>query len=400
MRVIKNLSLIAFLAGFLIFPAFTSAEEKTTIYFFTEELCPHCAKERAFLDELILRDQNLEVREFEISKNENSLLLLQKLGEELSIKITGAPVTFIGSRFFIGYQNDQIHGTLIKNLIEQHRQKKCPDITGPIVEDFEQNCEAKGAATQIVIPEKINVPFLGELEIKNFSLPLLTIIIGAIDGFNPCAMWVLLFLISLLLGIKNRKRMWVLGFSFLASSALVYFLFLSAWLNLFLFLGFISWVRISVGMVALASGVFYLKKYLKNRAGVCQISKGNRQQKVFEKLKKIIEEKKIWLALVGIVLLAGAVNLVELICSAGLPAIYTQVLSLSSLNTAQYYLYLLLYILVFMLDDMIVFSVAMTTLKTMGLTQKYSRVSSLIGGILILVIGLLLIFRPEWLMFG
>jgi hypothetical protein len=310
------------------------------------------------------------------------------------------PVTFIGSHFFVGYQGDETSGALIKSLVAEHRTKKCPDMAAPIIDEFQKSCEEKQKKSQVSIPEKINLPLLGELEIKKFSLPVLTIVIGAIDGFNPCAMWVLIFLISLLLRMENRKKMWALGIVFIMSSAAVYFLFMAAWLNLFIFLGFIFWVRLAIGLIALASGAYYLKKYFTDKAEVCQISESKKQQKVFDKLKNIVQKEKFWLALAGIILLAAAVNLVELICSAGLPAIYTQILSLNELPGLQYYLYLLLYILVFMLDDIIVFTAAMITLKTMGLTKKYSRFSSLVGGIAMLIIGLLLIFKPGLLMFG
>ena len=106
------------------------------------------------------------------------------------------------------------------------------------------------------------------------------------------------------------------------------------------------------------------------------------------------------IALVGIVLLAAAVNLVELVCSAGLPAVYTQVLILSGLPAWQYYVYLLLYIIFFMLDDLFVFFIAMSTLKMAFISAKYTRYSNAIGGILMLIIGILLIFRPDWLFFG
>jgi hypothetical protein len=125
-----------------------------------------------------------------------------------------------------------------------------------------------------------------------------------------------------------------------------------------------------------------------------------KKQKIFERLRDITKQKNFYLAIGGVIFLAFAVNLIELICSAGLPAVYTQVLTLSNLSRLQYYLYLLLYIFVFMLDDMIVFFVAMITLKTAGMTGKYSRFSRLVGGALMLAIGLLLLFKPEWLAFG
>ena len=105
-------------------------------------------------------------------------------------------------------------------------------------------------------------------------------------------------------------------------------------------------------------------------------------------------------ALAGIIALAVAVNLVELLCSAGLPVVFTQILALNNLPTWQYYAYLILYIFIFILDDLIVFILAMLTLKMTGLGNKYARYSHLIGGAVMVIVGLLLIFKPEWLMFG
>ena len=167
-----------------------------------------------------------------------------------------------------------------------------------------------------------------------------------------------------------------------------------------LFLGFIVWIRIIIGLVALGSGGYNLREWWVNREAYCKVTKNEKRQRIFTKLKEITQNKKFLMALGGIILLAFAVNLVEAICSAGLPAIYTQILTLSDLSTLGYYSYILLYILVFMLDDLIVFFIAMITLKAVGLSGKFSRASNLIGGILMLIIGLILIFKPEWLMFG
>ena len=259
----------------------------------------------------------------------------------------------------------------------------------------------QGAAAQefTEIPETINLPFIGELKTASVSLPILTVIIGALDGFNPCAMWVLLFLISLLLNMKDRKRMWIFGSTFILASAFVYFLFMVAWLNVLTFLGFLRWVRTIIGLVALGSAYYNFKKWWDNRPG-CPATEGEKRRKIFDRLRAITQKREFWLALGGIILLAFAVNLVEVICSAGLPVVYTQILTMSEIPTSQYYFYIILYIFIFMLDDMIVFIVAMVTLRAVGLTTKYTRASALIGGILMLVIGLLMLFKPAWLMFG
>ena len=248
--------------------------------------------------------------------------------------------------------------------------------------------------------ESLSLPILGTIQTANLSLPVLSIIMGLLDGFNPCAMWTLLFLITLLLGMKDKKRMWILGITFIVASAFIYFLFLTAWLNFFLILGFVFWVRIVIGLIAIGVGIYNLRDYQKNKDGACEVTGNEKRRKTFDKLKNITHEKKFILALGGIILLAFAVNLIELVCSAGLPAIYTQILSISNLSPGQHYSYILIYILFFMIDDLIVFAIAMITLQAVGIQSKYARLSRLIGGILMLIIGGLLLFKPEILMFG
>ena len=194
--------------------------------------------------------------------------------------------------------------------------------------------------------------------------------------------------------------MWILGSTFIIVSALAYFLFLAAWLNLFLFLGFIRVIRVVIGLVAIGSGGYHLKSYWQNRDGSCEVVDDEKRAKIIDRLRKITEQKFFWLAVLGIVGLAFAVNLIELVCSAGLPAIYTQILALAKLSTPGYYLYLLLYIFIFTLDDLLVFIIAMTTLQAVGISSKYTRWSNLIGGIIIFILGILLIFKPGWVMFG
>ena len=152
--------------------------------------------------------------------------------------------------------------------------------------------------------------------------------------------------------------------------------------------------------MALAAGVYYLRDFLVNREGACTVVESKKRQKWLDWMRGITGKHNLFLAMGGMVLLAFAVNLVELVCSAGLPAVYTQILTLNPLPRIQYYLYLLLYILVFLIDDLLIFSGAMITLKATGIGGKYSRFSHLIGGIAMILVGLLLWFKPEWLMFG
>jgi thiol-disulfide isomerase/thioredoxin len=377
-------------------------ESEVNIYFFWGEGCPHCEKEKIFLEKLEEKYSQINIYDFDITQSVRGRQIMSEMGEKLNTHISGVPFTVIGEQYFIGWYDEQSTGMAIEGAVQDVLKNKRRDIGQEILslideveEENSQNEEIKSP-----IPEKLKVPLFGEIKTKNLSLPVFTIVLGALDGFNPCAMWVLLFLISLLLGMKDKKRMWILGSTFIVASALVYFIFMAAWLNFILFIGLVVWVRIIIGLVALFGGSYSLKEYFTNKEATCQVVGTEKKQKVFQRLKNITQQKSFYLALGGIIILAFAVNLVELICSAGLPAVYTQVLALSDLTMGQYYAYLLLYILVFMLDDLLVFFVAMITLRLTGVTTKYVRTARLIGGVLMLIIGLLLIFKPGWLMFG
>lgn len=393
------IAFLALLSGIVI-PEISKAQDSNKIYisFFYGDGCPHCAKEGLFLEKLENDYPNVEVKRFEVSNNRENVELMSKTAKELGINVTGVPLTIIGREAISGYFNDATTGTRIHRIVREHSVIGCVDTVGNIQNNGDNKEGAQCA------PEEgdniIALPFFGKINPQKWSLPLLTIVIAAIDGFNPCAMWVLVFLISLLVGMQNRKKMWALGSTFIIMSGIVYFLFLSAWLNLFLFLGFISIIRIIIGLVAIGSGIHHLKEWWTNREGICKVADMERKQKIMDRFKRIVEEQNFWLALGGIAAIAIAVNMIELVCSAGLPAIYTNVLAMADLSFFTYYFYLILYIIIFMLDDMLIFVIAMTTLQITGISAKYSRWSNLVGGIIILILGLLLIFKPEWIMFA
>lgn len=372
------------------------------VYFFWGEGCPHCTKEKVFLDKLEREYEEVRVYEFEITRNQANVMLLQEMARDLEVEVAGVPFTVVGRDYWIGYQSEATTGKEIEaaviGLIEEEGEV-IGDERGKVEEDVD---DGVGVTEERVDKDgaSIEVPILGRLEIEGLSLPVLTVVMAVLDGFNPCAMWTLLFLISLLLGMENRRRMWILGVTFVATSAGVYFLFLSAWLNLFLFVGMVGWIRSLIGLVAVAAGAYYLWDFCVNREGGCGVMGDEKRQKVFEKLRGIVLRQRFWMALMGIVLLAVAVNMVELVCSAGLPAVYTQILSMSELSSWQYYTYLVFYVLIFMLDDLFVFFTAMITLRAVGIESKYARYSHLVGGVLMLILGLLLWFKPEVLMFG
>ena len=397
--------------AFLLVAFSASAQTKPEIYFFYSNSCPHCHKEALFLDKLENDySSKIKINRFEVGKTQANVDLMLGMASKLGTEVSGVPFTIIGDKYFTGYYNDQITGSQIKQAIDDWLSIAANSVVIPNKPIGQPDPNGSNPETDPIdlldsppveeTANNIEVPFVGQIDAKTFSLPLLSVILGFLDGFNPCAMWALIFLISLLLGMKDKKRMWILGVTFIVVSAFVYFLFMAAWLNIFLFIGLVLWVRIAIGLLALGGGGYNVREFFKNKAGTCKLDGQAKKKQVFDKLKNITEQKSFWLALLGIILLALAVNMVELVCSAGLPAVYTQVLALNDLSTWQYYSYILLYIFFFMLDDLLVFFVAMVTMQITGLSTKYSRYSSLIGGIIMIIIGLLLLFRYDILTFA
>lgn len=408
-----------FSLALLVFPAMLAAEFPVHLYIFWGDGCPHCEAEQRALQEIVREYPQLQIHEYEVYKNSANARLLGRVVEKIGVTNVGVPFTVVGDQVFVGFSTTTTAKQL-KERIDFCAREGCPDVLAALLQEpadvsstplaAESSVASVGASSMSSVPvseppslpdapQRFSVPVLGDIDAQSVSLPLLAVVMGILDGFNPCALWTLLFLLSLLLGMTSRKRMWVLGIAFIVSSAFVYFLFMTAWLHLVLFLGFILWVRLAIAALALAGGGYSFLRGLKQESG-CLVEGSERRMRVFAQLKEAISQRSFLLALVGIIALAFAVNLVELICSAGLPAVFTQVLAINQLLPWQSYALIGLYIFFFMIDDLFVFFATMVTLEMTGITTKYTRISHLVGGALMMVIGLLLLFRPEWLMFG
>jgi glutaredoxin len=354
------------------------------VYLFWRVGCPHCEREIEFLDRLAAANPELRLHKLEVSGSRENAALMVQAAERLRVEAGSVPLTVVGERAWVGY--DERIGREIAAHIAACLKSACPS-----------SLPAKREAR---IPETVRLPLAGEVRTAHLSLPALTALLAAADGFNPCAMWVLVFLLGLLAGMKDRARMWLLGIAFVAASAFVYLLILGAWLNVLLLASAVSFVRLTIGLVALAGGGYYLKEFMTNADMKCEVTASERRRRILERLKALAQEPGLAPALAGIVLLAFAVNVVEFLCSAGIPAVFAQVLALSDLAPWAYFGYLVLYVAVFMLDDLVVLVVALKTLEVTGLTTRYARWSNAVGGAALLAIGALLILRPEWLAFA
>ena len=351
-------------------------EGKINLYLFHGKDCPHCAEEKVWL-ETIKDKYKKEVNfyYYEVWYDANNAKLMDKVLAEFGIAKSGVPLTIVGEKYYIGFSKST--SSSIENVIKSYLEDDTAD------------------------SEKITLPIIGEVNIKNVSIPLVAVILGFVDGFNPCAMWILLFLINLLFGMKEKRKAWILGLTFLFISGLVYFLSMLG-INLILGIATIKWMKILIAIFILIAGFFNLKKYFKIRkeeAG-CTVVNDKKRKTIIKKMGRVINSKTFGLALVGIIILAASVNLIEMACSLGFPLVFNEILTVNNITGLARIIYLLLYIAFYMIDDIVVFAISMVTLEATGITNKYNKLCTLISAIIMIIMGLLMLFRPDWLMFN
>lgn len=246
--------------------------------------------------------------------------------------------------------------------------------------------------------DEIEVPVFGRLRVSKIGLPAFTFLIGLVDGFNPCAMWVLIFLLSVLVNIKERKKILIVAGTFVIVSGLAYFVFMAAWFNVFQLIGLLRPVQIGLGVVALIVGAVNVKDFFAFHKGITFSIPESAKPGIYRGVRKIVTANHLTSALVAAIVLAVSVNIVELLCTAGLPALYTEVLTMQNLPTWANYSYLSLYIVAYMLDDAILVAVVVTTLSHRRLQESEGRWLKLLSGVVILLLGVIMIFNPDILL--
>jgi len=399
---LKKIISFCLLLVILLLPLTVKAENKVTLYLFHGDGCPHCAEEIKFLDRIESKYKNLKIVKYEVWYNEENSEFLKNVKSSFGVDNPYVPTTIIGNTLFTGYSDST--GSKIERAIKYYLENDYIDQIERIknnefvAEDLKDNFDKEEKKTDEEMT--IKIPLIGKVNLKRVSLISSAVVIGLVDGFNPCAMWILLFLISVLIGMKNRKRMWSLGLTFLVTSALVYMLIMLSWISIAVKITTVIWVRNIIAVIALIGAIVNIRSYINSRKnGGCEVVDDKRRKNIFNKIRKFTSEKSFILALIGVIGLAVSVNLVELACSAGLPLVFTELLALNNVSDSMKLFYTFIYIVFFLLDDLIVFFIAMFTMKITGISTKYNKYSHLIGGIIMLLIGVLLIFKPEWLMF-
>ena len=355
----------------------SSTGEGYEVHFFSVTGCPHCADQRAFNERLANTYPLIQILEHDAATPQGRALLDQMLEEREIVYEPGFPITIFGNQVFGDWQSEETSGRPIEEALQLCLAGNCPPPTGKEPEE-----------------DGIVLPIIGKLVLSEYSLPVLAVILGIVDGFNPCALWVLLYLISLVMTLRDRRRIWLIVGSFVLASGVLYFLFMTAWLNVFLFIGYIRPVTVVIGLVALGGGILQIMELIKTKGEiVCEVTSEESREKTMARMQRIVSSPITLGTIVGIIALAFAVNAIEFVCSAAVQAVFTQVLSLAGLTTFQYYGYILLYVFFFMLNNLVIFGAAAFAL-TSNLGVRYAKYARPIGAAILIILGVLLLFAP------
>jgi glutaredoxin len=354
------------------------------IYFFWGNGCPHCAHEKEFLDTIKKRYPQVNIEAYEVWQNPANARFFSQMTKSAGIKSTGVPVTFIDRRVFVGFsEHDKAD---MEKTILACLEQKCIDPADRLTQPMQQEIE-----------QTIELPFFGIIDQSKASLPLITVILGGLDSFNPCAFFVLFFLLSLLVHARSRARMLMIGGTFVLFSGLIYFLFMAAWLNLFILAGNLSAITLVAGFVGLIVAALNIKDFFFYKKGVSLSIPESAKPKLFEKMRDLLKSTSLVSMLVGTVVLALAANTYELLCTAGFPMVFTRILTLHNLSPMTYYLYLALYNIVYIIPLSIIVAAFTITLGARKLTEWQGRKLKLISGLMMLFLGAILVIQPALL---
>ena len=361
-------------------------EPVVNLYFFWSKKCPHCREAVPFIKQLDEKYIWLNVFSKELTKHPEHVKQYIAMAADLGQVAKSVPAFFWCGNMTVGYDNPQNMGQFLEQeLIKCHEWVKSNSVQEqPEVADIFDN-------------PVIAIPLIGTVSLKDYSLPAYTVILASLDAFNPCAFFVLLFLLSLLVHAKSRKRMFVVGGVFVLFSGLMYFLFMAAWLNVFLVIGQINTITIAAGILAVAIALVNIKDFFWFKQGVSFSIPESAKPNLYQRMRNLVNADNMPAMLVATMSLAAFANLYEFLCTAGFPMVYTRILTMEELPSLSYYLYLVFYNVIYVIPLLVIVILFTLSLGANKLQEKQGKQLKLISGMMMLYMGLVLVIVPDWL---
>ncbi|UCH25324.1 MAG: hypothetical protein JSV66_15540 [Trueperaceae bacterium] len=370
---------------------------KVPIYLFWGEGCPHCAVAKPYLERLAEGDPRIELRGFEVYHNTSNQQLFREMASLYGFQARSVPTIFIGDRYWVGFAEP------LKAEMEQQLERcfelECLDPGSWLTLDwhaptFEPYRVGGEGGTEP--PNTLTLPFLGQVDPAAHSLTLTTSLIALVDGFNPCSLWVLSLLLAIVIYSGSRRKIFAVGFTFLLVTSLAYALFIAGLFNALSFVGYLGWIRIVVALIALTFALINIKDYFWYKRGPSLTISERYKPGIYRGIRRIVAAEASLPAMIGATaVMALGITLVELPCTAGFPVLWADLIASRGLDTASFLSLLLLYISIYLLDELIVFISAVVTLKASRFEERQGRALKLVGGTVMLALALVLLVNPD-----
>jgi len=394
----RGLLFVALLLLFPVLAAFAGEppELAPDIELFSQRGCPHCEDARRFLLALVEERPEIIFVESIVTEDAEGRARFQQLAELAGVRAAATPSLLVRGHLIVGWGGAEKTGRAIEAILDD--EDVPPAAAGSVCKvDFERSAAEGPDCETDSLEQTLDLPLFGEVKPQDLGLPLFTMILGLVDGFNPCAMWVLLFLLSLLVHLKDRARMFLIAGTFVLVSGVVYFAFMAAWFTIFDFLGQARIIQIVLGCLAVFVGFVHAKDFFALHEGLTFSIPDRAKPGIYARVTRILTARSMGAALMAVTVLAVMVNMVELLCTAGLPAVYTNVLAQHELPRWQVYAYIGLYQVFYMLDDAVMVVIAIMTLSNARLQEASGQWLKLLSGVVMIGLGFALILKPEWL---
>ncbi len=384
-----------------------SGGNEVAIYMFWGDGCPHCASAKVYFTALAEQHPEVKLQFYEVWNSQENQQYFAQMAQVAGFEAQYVPTIFIDDQYWEGFGEQMI--PQIENLVNYCIVSGCSDAGAGIITPLPTlSADPTPLPTTTPAestPEKpeqtqrtLKLPLIGEVSLENQSMTVATILIAFVDGVNPCSIWVLTMLLALTLHTGDRKRVLIIGFIFIFVTALVYALFIGGLFTFLTFVSFMTWIQVVVALVALVFALINIKDYFWYKEGVSFTIDDSKKPGLFKRMRGLMDNSKsVWGLIGATIVMAAGVSLVEFSCTAGFPVLWTNMLASQNITGSYFIFLLILYMVIYQIDELVIFFVAVFTLKASRLEEKHGRILKLIGGMLMLTLAGVMIINPTLL---
>ena len=368
--------------------------DQVNIYFFWGEGCPHCEEEKPFLNSLVNKYPRANLVDYEVWYNADNQAIFQQFADTLGFDPSAVPATIIGGKHWIGYL-DSLNPE-IEAALQDCLNGLCETDVGSVI----SSQPSITTQPQLIQPtpisgSEINVPLFGNIDLDKQSLLISTAVIGFVDGFNPCSLWVLSILLALTLHSGSRTKILVVGLTFLLVTSIIYGLFIAGVFTLLSYIGYLKWIQIAIALIALMFGIVNIKDYFWYKEGVSFTISDKRKPKMYKNMRSAVVNPRTIIGLIASsAALAVGVSFIEFSCTAGFPVIWSNLMVANNVSKTNFILLLALYMAIYLIDELVIFAFAAITMRASKMEEKHGRLLKLISGVIMFILGLVMAVNP------